>query len=165
MIEAIGPTELAIAGVALAAAFTAGLAGFAFGLVALGLWLQFLPPTVAGPLVVLGSLVGQMLTTWTLRRSFRMDLAWPFIVGGLAGVPLGVFILKSAAPDSLKQWFGVFLVAYASYALLRPRMRPVAAGGKAADGGVGLAGGVLGGIAGLSGALPVLWADLRGWGK
>ena len=30
---------------------------------------------------------------------------------------------------------------------------------------VGFAGGILGGLAGLSGPLPILWANLRGWGK
>ena len=34
-----------------------------------------------------------------------------------------------------------------------------------ADGAVGLAGGVLGGLAGLSGPPPILWASVRGWGK
>ena len=34
-----------------------------------------------------------------------------------------------------------------------------------ADGFVGWGGGVLGGLAGLSGALPTIWASLRGWGK
>jgi len=38
-------------------------------------------------------------------------------------------------------------------------------GGRVADGAVGLAGGVLGGLAGLSGILPTLWAELRGWEK
>jgi uncharacterized membrane protein YfcA len=160
-----GATELAIGGTAFVASFTSGLAGFAFGLVALGLWLHFLDPAVAGPLVVLGSLVGQLITTLTLRRSFRPDLFWPFIVGGALGVPLGVLVLKFAEPGPLKRGFGVFLVAFAAYALLRPQMKPVAAGGRLADGGIGMVGGVMGGIAGLSGAIPVLWCDLRGWGK
>ena len=45
--------------------------------------------------------------------------------------------------------------------------RPLAsrAGGRLADGAVGLAGGVLGGLAGLSGPPPILWASVRGWGK
>ncbi len=30
---------------------------------------------------------------------------------------------------------------------------------------VGFAGGILGGLAGLSGPLPILWANVRGWGK
>src|SRR6202171_4769600 len=38
-------------------------------------------------------------------------------------------------------------------------------GGRAADAGIGFAGGILGGLAGLSGPLPILWASVRGWGK
>ena len=38
-------------------------------------------------------------------------------------------------------------------------------GGWIADAGVGFAGGILGGLAGLSGPLPTLWASVRGWSK
>src|SRR5256712_5934155 len=38
-------------------------------------------------------------------------------------------------------------------------------GGRIADAGVGFAGGILGGLAGLSGPLPTLWASVRGWTK
>ncbi len=38
-------------------------------------------------------------------------------------------------------------------------------GGRSADGAIGFGGGVLGGLAGLSGALPTIWVSLRGWGK
>src|SRR5947199_8632463 len=38
-------------------------------------------------------------------------------------------------------------------------------GGKLADGAIGFAGGILGGLAGLSGPLPILWASVRGWDK
>ena len=38
-------------------------------------------------------------------------------------------------------------------------------GGRVADAGIGFAGGILGGLAGLSGPLPILWATVRGWGK
>ena len=37
--------------------------------------------------------------------------------------------------------------------------------GRVADAAIGFAGGILGGLAGLSGALPTLWASVRGWGK
>lgn len=50
--------------------------------------------------------------------------------------------------------------------MLSSRVRTrVAWGGRMADGVVGFAGGVLGGLAGLSGPLPTVWATLRGWGK
>ena len=38
-------------------------------------------------------------------------------------------------------------------------------GGRLADAAVGFAGGILGGLAGLSGPLPTLWASMRGWSK
>ena len=38
-------------------------------------------------------------------------------------------------------------------------------GGRVADTGIGFAGGILGGLAGLSGPIPILWASVRGWGK
>jgi uncharacterized membrane protein YfcA len=38
-------------------------------------------------------------------------------------------------------------------------------GGQIADTAIGFAGGILGGLAGLSGPLPILWASVRGWGK
>ena len=38
-------------------------------------------------------------------------------------------------------------------------------GGRLADATIGFAGGILGGLAGLSGPLPILWASMRGWGK
>ena len=41
----------------------------------------------------------------------------------------------------------------------------LAAGGRGAEAAIGLAGGVLGGLAGLSGALPTVWAALKGWPK
>ena len=161
----VGLPELAVGAWAFVAAFASGLSGFAFGMVALGLWLHFLDPAVAGPLVVLCSLIGQLITTVILHRSFRPDLFWPFILGGALGIPLGVTILKFAEPGPLKRGFGVFLVAYSTYALLRRPMKPLLAGGRLADGGIGMVGGVMGGTAGLSGVIPVLWCDLRGWGK
>jgi uncharacterized membrane protein YfcA len=38
-------------------------------------------------------------------------------------------------------------------------------GGRPADAAIGFAGGILGGLAGLSGPIPTLWASVRGWGK
>ena len=38
-------------------------------------------------------------------------------------------------------------------------------GGRFADTAIGFAGGVLGGFAGLSGPIPILWASVRGWAK
>jgi hypothetical protein len=58
---------------------------------------------------------------------------------------------------------GAFLVLYSLYALFRPAIAPVKAGGAAADAGVGFLNGVLGGITGLAGILVTIWCGLRGW--
>jgi uncharacterized membrane protein YfcA len=49
--------------------------------------------------------------------------------------------------------------------LLAHRLPRIVAGGRWADGAVGLLGGVMGGIGGFSGVLPSLWVTLRGWDK
>jgi uncharacterized membrane protein YfcA len=60
---------------------------------------------------------------------------------------------------------GVFLVLYSLYALVRPAIAPVKAGGAAADAGIGFLNGVLGGLTGLAGILVTIWCGLRGWPK
>jgi hypothetical protein len=150
---------------ALVAGFVSGLAGFGTGLVALGFWLHAVEPLLAAPLVVICSVVGQVQATATLRRGLRIARLWPFLAGGLTGVPLGVAILGSVEIATFRVLVGVFLIGYAGVMLSLRALPVVAWGGRAADGAVGLLGGVMGGIAGLSGPLPTLWCGLRGWSK
>jgi hypothetical protein len=58
----------------------------------------------------------------------------------------------------------VFLLVFPLALYFGPEMA-FSVGGKLADSAIGLAGGILGGLAGLSGPLPILWASVRGWGK
>ena len=51
----------------------------------------------------------------------------------------------------------VAIVLYSLYALLRPAISAMKAGGAAADAGVGFLNGVLGGITGLAGILVIIW--------
>jgi hypothetical protein len=69
---------------ALAGGFVAGLAGFGTALMALGIWLYVLPPSIAVPLVLICSVVAQTSTLPSLWRSFDLRLVWPFLIGGLA---------------------------------------------------------------------------------
>src|SRR5437588_9960473 len=94
-----------IAAVALGAAlggFVQGLSGFAFGLVALGIWAWSVDPLVAGPLVVFGSLLGQILSFGAIRVAFDPKMLLPFIVGGVLGVPVGVVLLHHIDPLGFK---------------------------------------------------------------
>jgi uncharacterized membrane protein YfcA len=87
------------------------------------------------------------------------------VIGAAIGVPLGVYILTWANPSHVRAGVGVFLILFSLYSLFRPAMKPITAGGKGADAGVGFLNGVLAGITGLAGILVTIWCGLRGWPK
>jgi uncharacterized protein len=148
---------------ALVAGFTTGFAGFGTGLVASGLWFHVLPAAMVPPLVALTSIAGQLVAIVTFRKGIDWSQTAPYLAGGVIGVPIGVAALAAASPELLKTSIGAFLVAYAAYQLLLRRKPAIGGwGGKPADGAVGLCGGFLGGFAGLSGVLPIIWLQLRG---
>ncbi len=153
---------LVIAG-ALVAGFTSGFAGFGTGLVASGLWFHALPAPMVPPLVALSSVASQLLGLIAVRGAFDWRRAGPYLAGGLAGVPFGVLALSLASPDILRLVVGLFLVGYALFQLTGlARLAVGSWGGRGADGVIGAGGGVLGGFAGLSGVLPLIWLQLRG---
>jgi uncharacterized membrane protein YfcA len=150
---------------ALAGGFVTGLAGFGTGLAALGFWLYAVPPAVAVPLVLICSIAAQTSTLPSFWRSFDFKLVWPFLIGGLAGVPLGMLLIGYADPKLFKLSVGVLLLVFPAALYLNRNSAGLRFGGRVADGIVGFAGGILGGFAGLSGPLPTLWASVRGWSK
>src|SRR5262245_29096378 len=147
-----------------AAALVAGLAGFAFGLVAAAVWLHVLTPVQTATLIVAFGLIVQGIAVWKLRRALRWSRLWPFLLGGLLGVPLGVALLGWADPDYMRAGVGVLLIAYSIHGLARPAMKPIIASARA-DAGVGLLNGILGGATGLAGIVVTIWCGLRGWPK
>src|SRR5437868_11166373 len=150
---------------ALAGGFVSGLAGFGTALMTLGIWLYLMPPSLAVPLVLICSVVGQSSTLPSMWRSFDLTLIWPLLIGGLAGVPLGTILIAHADPQLFKLTVGVFLLVFPVALYFQRTPMAFGFGGKLADGAIGFAGGILGGLAGLSGPLPILWASVRGWSK
>jgi uncharacterized membrane protein YfcA len=145
------------------AGFTTGFAGFGTGLVASGLWFHALPAPMVPPLVALASVVGQIAGLFKTGNPVAWSRAAPYLIGGVAGVPLGVLALGAASPFLLRTSVGLFLVAYALNGLIGWGRRTIGTwGGRGADGLVGAGGGFLGGFAGLSAPLPVIWLQLRG---
>jgi uncharacterized membrane protein YfcA len=100
-----------------------------------------------------------------ISRAIEWHRVLPFVVPGLLGVPVGTWLLPQIDPGAFKIGVGVFLVSYAGYVLARRAQMRSAAGARGADALVGLGGGVLGGLTGFSGVLPIVWTDIRGWGK
>jgi uncharacterized protein len=155
---------LVLAG-AFAGGIVNGLTGFGTALTAMGLWLYALPPTVAASLAIICSSVSQLQTLHLIWRTVRWRRVLTFVLPGVLGVPIGTFLLPHIDPRLFKMGVGLFLVAYSSYVLARKVHLNSDWGGSVANGVIGFGGGVLGGIAGLSGVFPIVWTDIRGWTK
>jgi uncharacterized membrane protein YfcA len=151
-----------VAGAALAG-FVQGLSGFAFSLVAMSVWAWALTPQTAAPLAVFGALLGQLASLASVRSGFEFRKIAPLVIGGVLGVPIGVFILHNVDPLRFKLAIGTFLTIYGLYGLLTSAPHSVTSGGRGLDAFAGLIGGVLGGLAGMSGTVPAVWTQLRGW--
>jgi uncharacterized protein len=159
------PTLAVLLSGALAGGFVSGLAGFGTALMALGIWLYVLPPAIAVPLVLICSVSAQLSTLPAMWKLLDFRLAWPFVAGGLIGMPVGALLVARADPQVFKLSVGVMLLAFPTALYFSRSNLTVHFGGRLADAVVGFAGGILGGLAGLSGPLPILWASVRGWSK
>ena len=152
---------------ALAGGFINGLAGFGTALFALGFWLQVMPPLQAVAVCVVLSVASGLQGVWLVRRSIldnRMRLA-RFLVPGLLGVPLGVALLAAIDARTLKLVVAGFLVLYGGFFTARGALPRFERPTPLVDGAIGFVGGVLGGAASLSGALPTMWCSMRPWPK
>jgi uncharacterized protein len=148
-------------------AVMSGLSGFGFSAIgALCLWL--LPPKLGVPLLMTLSSANQLMSLGQLKADMKPLRQWwpdgpaPYLLGGLAGVPVGLAILQSLPTSTLVAIFGAFLIIYATYSMLKPTSLHVAGGtGWLAACLVGMAGGVIGGFTAFPGAAVVVWSGLR----
>lgn len=166
-VAAVSGIELAVLVCgAVAGALMFGISGFGFALTASVIWLQAFPPARVLPLAVICPLVLNVVTLPAVRREISMSRLLPFAVGATLGIPLGVLLVVHLDAGMLRAAIGAVLITYSAFALLRPAHTALclsAAVGRAADGGVGIVGGVMGGMTGLSVVLPSLWVGMRGW--
>ena len=157
-----GDAAIVVAG-ALTAGFVNGLSGTGYSLMALGFWLHVMAPTTAAPLTALCSVSGHIQSLPRIWRGVIWKRLWPFLAAGLIGVPMGTALLGRIHIQPLKLAVGTFLILYCCWMAFVRRPPIVHGGGRLADAGIGLVGGVLGGMASMSGPAPTLWTQLRGW--
>lgn len=158
---------LALLAGAAAGGFVNGLAGFGTALLSLSFWLQVMPPHRAVAMAAAMSVVSGVQSLWLVRHdlaSGRHHLP-RFLLPALLGLPLGSLALGFVSAATLKLVIAGFMLLYGVFFALRrslPRLtRPM----PAVDVLIGFLGGVLGGAASLSGALPTMWCALQPWTK
>lgn len=150
------------------AALVIGSVGFAFAIIVTGIWIYVLPPATIVLLASICAVLLHSVNVWQFRREIEFGLLWPFLIGSALGVPLGVLALRHVDAAAFRHLFGVLMIVYSAFMLLRPRLplvRLAPAAARVADAGVGWVSGILGGLAMLHGTLPTVWCSLRGWDK
>ena len=149
------------------AGLTSGLSGFGFSGVGAAS-LVLLPPVLGTPLLQALSTANQLLAVGQLSKD--MPRSWkafwagagPYIVGGLPGSVVGIWLLTHLPARQLMIVFGSLLVLYSLYSIVKPVRALIRDGSGAFAGGVvGFLGGMLGGFTAFPGAAVVVWSSLR----
>src|SRR4030081_955409 len=104
---------------------------------ALGMWLYVLPPSIAVPLVLICSVSSQISTLPTMWKVLDFRLAWPFVVGGLAGMPVVAVFVARADPQVFKLRVVAMLLVFPAALFFIRKPMAFGFGGRAADAAVG----------------------------
>ncbi len=161
---AISPFELALlaAAVIFLSAFVRSALGFGDAVLAMPLLAAFCDFKTATPLVAfIGPTISILILARDWRKSdFRASLR--LVAASLAGIPVGVFLLKRLPEGPLRMALGLIILVYGVYGLWRPdlRMRKEPRG---LVWGVGLLAGTLGGAFNTNGPPVVVYGLARGW--
>jgi uncharacterized membrane protein YfcA len=142
-----------------------GISGFAFAMVAMSIWVWGVEPVLAATMAVFGGWFGQVISALRVRRGWHVAILWPFVAGSAIGIPIGQWLLPMLDPDRFKLVLGSLLVVCCSAMLATAKLPRITHGGRVADAGVGLLGGVMAPLSGFSGLAPALWCTLRGYNK
>jgi uncharacterized membrane protein YfcA len=148
----------------LASAAMSSIAGFAFSAICAVLLLPLIgEPVQAVTVMLLSSIAIQSLSVWTLRHVVDLRALLPFLLGGVLGLPGGVYLLLNVDAPAYARIMGVSLVLYGAFMLFR---RPMTVrGGPLRDAMAGALGGVTGGVAAFPGAFVTIWCGMQGWDK
>jgi uncharacterized membrane protein YfcA len=117
----------------------------------------------AAPLVALAGLTLYTINLLRHRAAFNLKEALPMGAAAALGVPVGVWVLANADETLVRQLLGLILVAYASYALARPKAPRLRSRRWAYP--AGFAAGCLGGAYNTPGPPAIVYGSLRRWPK
>jgi hypothetical protein len=146
------------------ASIVSSIAGFAFSALCGALLFHLMNAVHAVQVMIVCSIAIQLFGVAALWRSIDWRSLPVFMIGGVLGVPAGVYLLLHLQPAAYRDVIGGLLVVYGGYLLLRPPTLTVRSG-MLTDACVGFLSGLTGGIAGFPGAFVTIWCGLKGWDK
>ena len=155
------PVSLAI----FIAASVSSTVGFAFSAIAAAMIFHFVSDNVeAVQIMMVASIAIQAYSVAGMWRTISLRACAPFLIGGIATMPVGIYLLLSFQPQAYVFSMGLALALYGAYMLFR-RPPSIKAGGVATDMAVGALGGITGPLAAFPGAFVTIWCGMRGWDK
>lgn len=137
--------------------------GFGESLIAVPLFMLFLPVETAVPLSVLISLIVALVVVVQDRKKIHLKSARWLILSALPGIPLGLLLLTYGSDSLVKMCLGILIVLYAAYSLWVKPVRHVSHDHKGWLLACGFLSGILGGAYGLNGPPLVVYGHLRRW--
>lgn len=152
---------IAVLSILFLSTFTRSALGFGDALIAMPLLALVVSMRVATPLVAFAAstiAITILLGGW---RHVNAKAAWRLIVSSLAGIPVGLYFLKTAPEPLIKAALGALLIAFGLYNLVAPKI-PTLRSEKPAYL-FGLIAGILGGAYNMNGPPAVVYATLREW--
>lgn len=135
--------------------------GFGDALLAMPLLVFLLGLGTAVPLVGLVAVVVAVILLSLTWREVEVRSIVPLLIASIAGVPLGVILLKSLEGEWLIDILGVVLVFFGLFRLIGPRLPALRHPGLPLL--LGFLSGLFGGAYNVSGPFAVLYGGLRGW--
>jgi len=149
----------------LLASTVSSIVGFAFSALCGALLFHLLDsPVYAVQVMIVCSIAIQLFSVTALRRSIDWRSLPIFLMGGVLGVPAGVYLLLHLQTGIYRDVIGGLLIAYGGWLLLRWPCRSLRTG-RLSDACAGFLGGLTGGLAGFPGASVTIWCGLKGWDK
>lgn len=145
--------------------FTNGLAGFAFSAMAGGLMFMIVEPPVAVALMSLSTVCLHICNNIHFFKKINWKQMLWYIVPGLAGIPLGNYLLLELSRLVIGAIFGLTLVLYAVWMMTKKPHAENNMGGRVGEVIVGFIGGIFAGMLSMPGTPAVIWCNLRGYGK
>ena len=148
-----------------AASTVSSIAGFAFSAICGALLFHLMDsPVYAVDVMIVCSIAIQLLSVAALWRAIDWRSLRVFLIGGVPGVPVGVYLLLHLPTATYRNVIGTMLIVYGGYLLLRWPIRSLRTG-PMSDVCAGFLGGITGGLAGFPGAFVTIWCSLKGWDK
>ncbi len=96
-----------------ASALLQGLSGFGFSILSLPLLVMYISPKTAVPMLLIFSIVINISVIASCWRSFSFKNIWLVLLGGIAGLPLGTYLLLILDDVWLRKGIGIFIVIFA----------------------------------------------------